>query len=97
MAQVISSLKEEILHLKDENANTVQRIRSLEKYVAEISTEDSFSDQEEEFTEKCEKGPLLNKCEKCEFVCEREINMNKHMNTNHFQEESNKRLKVLQV
>ena len=56
-------------------------IGDLEKKFAECSTEDSHSDQEEEFSDNPEKGPLPNKSINCEIVCEREITKNKHIYT----------------
>ena len=74
------------MDIKDENSKIVQQIVALEKDISEGSIGDLNSDQEESFTDSTEKEPMLNKCQKCEFECEREIIMNKHTNTKHSKE-----------
>ena len=85
---MIRSLTEDIEQIKVENVKIYQKIKALEEEFDDCSSEDSFSHEVGEDEETILKKGMQMKCSTCEFWCEREITMRKHINTKHLKEDT---------
>ena len=83
--KIIESLKEDIENIKDENIKIANKIIQLE----ESAFKESLCEEENEAIKNGgSKSPLF-KCKKCQFRCEKEITIRKHVNTKHSDKEIN--------
>ena len=86
---MIRNLTDDIENIKVENYKIYQKIKALETEFDESSSEVSFSQEAGEVKEIIQKKDMEIKCSHCEFWCDKEITMRKHINTKHSNEESN--------
>ena len=85
---MIRSLTEDIEQIKVENIKIYQKIKCFEEEFDNCSSDNSFSHKVGEDEETIKKKGMQMKCSPCEFWCEREITMRKHINTKHLKEDT---------
>ena len=85
---MIGILTDDIEQIKVENIKIYQKIKALEEEFDDCSSKDSSSHEVREDEETIEKEGLQMKCISCEFCCESEITMRKHINTKHSKEDT---------
>ena len=79
---MIESLNEDIKDIKVQNEDIDEKIRLLEDEFDDSDTDESCDDESE---------ALQCKCSTCNYRCERELTLSKHIHTKHSEEEHNKR------
>ena len=88
MMNMMKTLKEDIQNIKYVNSKICDKIRLLEKEIEESDSEESLCFEEKELTEYNDREKPQIECNICNFKCERETTLRKHINTKHCKEDS---------
>ena len=80
---VISTLQKDIEGLEHENKDIIEKIIHFEEELDDTDSDESLHKDIAEVKISKSKETHINKCNKYDFTCEREITLRKHINTEH--------------